>query len=235
MDKNQNGKSKTLLMVQLSLFSALIVILAFTPNIGYIPLGFTRATIIHIPVIIGSILLGPVSGGFLGGVFGLTSLIMSTVNPTVVSFAFSPFYSIGDIHGGWQSLIICFIPRILTGIVPYYVYKLVSRIMKNKNGEKTLSLAAAGISGSLINTLLVMNLIFLFYKDAYAFVNEKKVTEVYDFIVGIICINGIPEAIAASVIVTLICRVLFKTKITAGQGVLKNPLQNSIKNKEAAI
>ena len=45
-------------MIQVALFGAIIVILAFTPFLGYIPLGFTRATIIHIPVIIGSILMG---------------------------------------------------------------------------------------------------------------------------------------------------------------------------------
>ena len=54
--------SKTKGLVQMAVFSALIVILAFTPFIGYIPLGFTRATIIHIPVIIGSLMLGPKKG-----------------------------------------------------------------------------------------------------------------------------------------------------------------------------
>ena len=45
--------AKTLKLVQLALLGALIVVLAFTPFIGYIPLGVTRATIVHIPVIIG--------------------------------------------------------------------------------------------------------------------------------------------------------------------------------------
>lgn len=46
-------------MVQTAIFGAIIVIMAFTPFLGYIPLGFTRATIIHIPVILASLLLGP--------------------------------------------------------------------------------------------------------------------------------------------------------------------------------
>ena len=57
-----DGRSQTLGMVQVALFAALIIIMAFTPFLGYIPLGFTRATIIHVPVIIGSILLGPKKG-----------------------------------------------------------------------------------------------------------------------------------------------------------------------------
>ena len=48
----RKASAKTLGLVQLALLGALIFILAFTPFIGYIPLGFTRATIVHIPVII---------------------------------------------------------------------------------------------------------------------------------------------------------------------------------------
>ena len=99
-------------MVQVALFAALIIIMAFTPFLGYIPLGFTRATIIHIPVIIGAIVLGARKGAILGFVFGLTSLINNTMNPTATSFVFSPFYSLGEIHGGLGSIIICFLPRI---------------------------------------------------------------------------------------------------------------------------
>lgn len=46
-------------MVQVAIFGAVICVMAFTPFLGYIPLGFTRATIIHIPVIIASLLMGP--------------------------------------------------------------------------------------------------------------------------------------------------------------------------------
>ena len=106
------SNTPTLSMVQLAMFSAIILAMAFIPGLGYIPLGVTRATIIHLPVIIGSLLLGPKKGAFLGGVFGLTSLINNTFSPTVTSFTFSPFYSGGN---PW-SLVICFVPRILIGI-----------------------------------------------------------------------------------------------------------------------
>ena len=110
--------AKTRGLVQLAIFSAIIVVLAYTPFIGYIPLGFTRATIIHIPVIIGSLMLGPKKGAVLGGVFGLTSFINNTINPTVTSFVFTPFYNLGEYSGGIGSVIICFLPRILIGVVP---------------------------------------------------------------------------------------------------------------------
>ncbi|MCI5995739.1 MAG: ECF transporter S component [Blautia sp.] len=203
-----NTSQSTLGMVQVALFSALIIILAFTPFLGYIPLGFTRATIIHIPVIIGSLMLGPKKGAFLGLIFGLTSFINNTINPTATSFVFTPFFELGEVHGGIGSVIICFIPRILVGVVPYYVYKGMYRL----TDKQTLSLALAGLSGALTNTLLVMNLIYLFFRDAYAAANHVATEAVYSFILSIIGINGVPEAIVAAILVSLICRILFRTK-----------------------
>lgn len=205
--------SKTLGMVQVALFGAIIVILAFTPFLGYIPLGFTRATIIHIPVIIASIMLGPKKGAALGGVFGLTSLINNTINPTVTSFVFSPFYSLGEVHGGLGSIIICMVPRILVGVVPYFVFKGLMKVMKEKNNGNVVALGAAGLAGALTNTLLVMNLIFIFYRDAYAAANNVESSVVYKFILGVIAMNGIPEAIVAAILVACICKILMKTKM----------------------
>ena len=119
MEKNNN---KTLGLVQLALFSAIIIVMSFVPFLGYIPLGFMNATIIHIPVIIGSVILGYKKGAFLGFLFGLSSLIGNTTRPNLTSFVFTPFYAVGDSSGNFLSLIICFVPRILVGIVPYFVY-----------------------------------------------------------------------------------------------------------------
>ena len=176
-------------MVQTAIFGAIIVIMAFTPFLGYIPLGFTRATIIHIPVILASLLLGPKKGAGLGFLFGLTSFINNTMNPTVTSFVFTPFYNLGEFSGGIGSILICFVPRILVGVVP------------------------SGISGALVNTLLVMNMIFLFFREAYAAANEVAVQAVYGFILSVIGINGVPEAIVAGILTFFIGRVLMKKNI----------------------
>lgn len=187
-------------MVQTALFAALIVALSFLPFIGYIPLGFTNATTIHIPVILGSILLGPKRGAVLGGVFGLTSLINNTLYPKVTSFVFTPFFSGGVAEGGIGSLVICFVPRILVGIVPYYVYKFLSR----KDKRRPLALAVAGFAGSLTNTLLVMNLIYLLFGEQWAAAQGKASEFLYGIILGVIGINGVPEAIVAAVLTVLV-------------------------------
>ncbi len=203
-----NISKKTLATAQLTVFSAIIFLLAFTPFVGYIPLGFTRATIVHIPVIIGSIVLGPKKGAFLGTLFGFTSLIMATFQPTVTSFVFSPFYSVGGINGNFFSLIICFVPRILVGIIPFYVFLFLDRRLNSKKRGQFISLSIAGIAGSLTNTLLVMNLIYFFFKDSFALVNHVEVSALYRLILSLIGINGIPEAIVAAILATLITRPL---------------------------
>lgn len=122
------SSKKTFEMVLTALFTAIIIIMAFVPYLGYINLVVIKATLIHVPVIIGSIVLGPKKGGFLGFVFGCTSLINNTFNPSLLSFAFSPFYSVGEIGGNFFSVIICFVPRILVGVVPY-LYMLELKIV----------------------------------------------------------------------------------------------------------
>lgn len=199
-----NISKKTLATAQLTIFSAIILLLAFTPFVGYIPLGFTRATIVHIPVIIGSIVLGSKKGAFLGTLFGFTSLIMATFQPTVTSFAFSPFYSVEGINGNFFSLIICFVPRILVGIIPFYVFSFLNERLNSKKRGQSISLSIAGIAGSLTNTLLVMNLIYFFFKDSFALVNRVEVSALYSLILSLIGINGIPEAIVAAILTTLI-------------------------------
>ncbi len=168
--------TKTKDMVTTAMFVAIILAMSFVPYLGYIPLGFMNATIIHIPVIIGAILLGPARGAFLGGIFGLTSMINNTFNPNLTSFVFSPFYSLGNVHGNFKSLMICFVPRILIGVVAYYVYTGIVKLVKKKKNDgkgSAAALAAAGAAGALTNTLLVMNGIYFLFGSSYANESEK--------------------------------------------------------------
>ena len=137
------------------------------------------------------------------------------MNPTATSFVFTPFYSVGEVSGGIGSLIICFVPRILVGILPFYVYKLAMyfRSKRGKSGVSNAGLILAGVTGSLVNTLLVMNLIFVFFREGYAAANDVAVSAVYTFILSIIGINGVPEAIVAGVLTLCIGRVLMKKNI----------------------
>lgn len=201
---------KTFSMVMTALFIAIIAVMTFIPNVGYINLIVIKATLIHVPVIVGSIVLGPKNGAILGTVFGLTSLIKNTMEPTLLSFAFSPFYSIGGIGGNGWSVVIALVPRILVGVVPYFVFKGIERLLKNIKGRRLFALPVACAVGSFTNTLLVMNMIFFCFKEEFAAAKEIAVETVYNVILGIIAANGIPECIVAVVIGTAVSMALLR-------------------------
>ena len=204
------SSKKTFEMVLTALFTAIIIIMAFVPYLGYINLVVIKATLIHVPVIIGSIVLGPKKGGFLGFVFGCTSLITNTINPSLLSFAFSPFYSVGEIGGNFFSVIICFVPRILVGVVPYFVYVGIKKLCKKKAAGDWIALPIAGVAGAFTNTLLVMNLIYICSSSEFASAKNIALDAVYGVILTIIATNGVPEAIVAAVLTTVIGKVLIK-------------------------
>lgn len=200
---------KTLGLVQTALLGAIIFILAFTPSLGYIPLGVVNATIIHVPVIIGSLILGPKRGAVLGFLFGLSSMILATTSPALTSFLFSPFLSAGiSPLGPLWSLIICFIPRILVGVVPYYVYHAIKKALHNKKGSDATGLLVSGIAGSMTNTLLVMGLIYVLFGHAYADAIGISYNALFAAILSVIAVNGVLEAIVAAVLAGAIVKAL---------------------------
>ncbi|KAF1295669.1 ECF transporter S component [Enterococcus sp. JM4C] len=191
-----------------AMFLAIMILLAVTP-LGFIPIGPINATTMHIPVIIASIILGPKIGGSLGGIFGVISLIRSTVIQTPLSFVFSPFIPvIGTDTGSWKALIIALIPRILIGVVPYFAYHGINKLMKNKG--QSVSLFIAGLLGSLVNTVLVMNLIYFLFQSDYAQVISKGGSAVYAAILAVILTSGVPEAIVAGIATAGVCAVLLR-------------------------
>jgi uncharacterized membrane protein len=163
-----------------------------------------NATIVHVPVIIGSLLLGPKMGALLGFMFGLGSFVRAVISPTVMSFCFTPLIPApGTDSGSLWALAICFIPRILTGVVPYYVNRFLAG---NGNGavRKYIAAFSAGVAGSLTNTLLVMNLIYVIFGPQYALAIGKAAELVYSLILTVIIVHGIPEAITAGLLSSVI-------------------------------
>ena len=208
-------QTKTLEMAQLALLATLVVLLAFVPYIGYIriPILAIQATTIHIPVIIGSILLGPKAGAVLGGIFGLTSLINNTFQPGITSFCFSPFIQIGEDMGGSPlALIVCFVPRILCGVVPYFVYTAMQKHAKDPQKKQKVSLMVSGVCGSMTNTILVMSMIYLFFGAAYAEARNIAFEAVIGVILSVVAINGTIEAIVAALIAAAVSTALLKSR-----------------------
>lgn len=202
---------KTFDIVLTAFFLGIMILMSVVPFLGFIPIGPLNATILHVPVIIGSVILGPRLGAFLGTSFGVMSVINATTRPSALSFVFSPFIPIiGTSHGSWKALIVALVPRILVGIVPYYVYKFGQRFLKGKTNS--IALFIAGIAGGLTNTLLVMNLIYFLFKDSYGQIIKKGADQVYGAILAVIATQGVPEAIVAGILTAAVASILLRLR-----------------------
>lgn len=198
-----NTRNKTRKLTLLGVLIAVQIVLTMI-NIGLIPLPIIKGTILHIPVIVGAVLLGPAEGIILGAAFGILSVITNTIQPGLTSFVFSPFVTVGNTNGNFLSLIVAIVPRVLIGITAYYSYKLVRKV----DQTKIFSYATAGIVGALTNTIFVMGSIYIFFGQQYAAAQQMAFSELFKAIMLVIAGNGIPEAIAAAIIVPAICKPL---------------------------
>lgn len=195
-------KTNVRLLTQMALLTALMLVMAFTP-LGYIPLPFMNATTMHIPVIIGACLLGPKMGGVLGGLFGITSVVRATISPNLTSFVFTPFYSFSpEFHGSWTSLIVAIVPRILIGVCAGLVFIGLKKLIHNE----TISLAVSGFVGSMVNTIGVMGLIYLLFGEQYAAAGGTDPSLLLGVIMGVVGLNGVPEAIIAAVLTAAVSK-----------------------------
>ena len=198
-------KRDTRWMVCVALMAAIVIVLANTP-LGMIQLPVIKATTVHIPVIIGAVLLGPLAGGILGGVFGICSLVSNTMAPTLLSFAFSPFMSTTGLPGVLKALWISVGCRILIGVVSGWLWKLFEKVHLNQ----TIALPITGFVGAMVNTVTVMGSIYLLFAQQYAQAQNVGVTAVWGLIMGTITASGIPEAIASAVLVLALGKVLLR-------------------------
>ena len=204
-------KHDTRFMVSVGLMAAIVIVLANTP-LGMIQLPIVKATTVHIPVIIGAILLGPMAGAILGGVFGVCSLISNTMAPTLLSFAFSPFMSTTGIVGAIKAIWVSVGCRILIGLAAGWLWRLLKKIKLNQ----IVALSITGFVGSMVNTVAVMGSIYLLFAQQYAQAKDVAVTAVWGLIMGTVTASGIPEAIAAAVLVAVVTKVLLKSRLIRG-------------------
>lgn len=189
---------RTIKMVQLALFTAIIILMAFTP-IGYIKTFGLEISLIIIPVTVGAIIMGPASGAILGGVFGITSFIQC--------FGLSPFGAMLLSINPFGTFILCLIPRILTGWLAGVIFVG----LKKGDKTKTISYALANLAGPLLNTVLFMTtLVLFFYRTDFiqGIASSFGTTNVFAFVVALVGVNGLVEAGLSLVAGTAITKTL---------------------------
>ena len=191
-------KRDTRWLVLLALFIAIEIFLNVT-GIGLIPLPLIKASTLHIPVIIGAVLMGPLAGGVLGGVFGLCSIWSNSTAPGLLSFAFSPFLATSA-AGAVKTIWIAFGCRVLIGVVAGWLWIILKKLRVND----LVALPVVGAAGALTNTGLVMTSIYLLLSPEFAAAKNIAMEAVLGGVMAIVAANGVPEAIAAAVLVTAI-------------------------------
>lgn len=122
---------------------ALAIVLSFTP-LGMIPVPnpTEAATTLHLPAIVGGVLAGPVVGGLVGLVLAISSWYQFS--------ATFLYFADGNLA---LALLAAFAPRVLIGVVSYYVYRLLRHWPVPAAG-------AAGLAGTLTNTVGVLGSLY---------------------------------------------------------------------------
>lgn len=194
-----NRKKRTQRLTLAAFFVAIEIVLGVTP-LGFIPVGAISITTMHLPVILAGMVLGPGYGAMTGFVFGMISMIRATMSPGLTSFCFSPFITVGGVSGNFWSFVIALGPRMFLGWFSGVMFRM---LKKHTNDIAAASVTAA--ANTLIHTLLVMGLIWVFFGTEYASAAGISVGAV---IVAVLASNGILEIILAAVAIPALVRAL---------------------------
>ena len=193
-------------MAELAVLTAIVLLMAFTP-LGYLPTPWgIQITMIVIPVAVGSIILGPKAGAFLGLVFGLTSFANAFSTP------FGQLMLSASVPATAWVLIV---DRILVGLVPGLVYQLFAGRASGK--VRTFGVAFCCFLTPVVNTFLYIVFNWLLFRETWL---SSSMTENYTgnggfsllfFMLAMVAVNGISEAIAGTIIGSAVCTALQKT------------------------
>jgi uncharacterized membrane protein len=175
------------------MLSAVSIVLGAT-GYGFIPLPMAKATILHIPVIIGAILEGPIVGAMIGFFFGMFSLIQNYAAPSSI---FSPAF---------QNPIVSVLPRVLIAVTAYYSYKF----MLGRN--ESIKVGVGAVIGTITNTFGVLTTIYLLYPNLAFLKPGAGSQSAAKIIYGIALTNGVPEVVVATIITVPVVMALKKIK-----------------------
>lgn len=187
-------KQKLNRLVMCALFSALIVVMTFTPYLGYISVGPIEITTLHIVAIFAAVAIGPKYGAIVGGVWGATCIVRA------IQMGFAPF----------ANPLVSLVPRVLVAIVAGLVFLGLSKT----KCPKAISLVIATLSGTLTNTVLVISALHIF--GGFESLLGAAAAALETIILTLIGTNGLIELVSALIVVPSLYMAterFFKSKI----------------------
>lgn len=201
------NQSKTQKLTITAIFVAIILLQSFVPFLGYITIfpALPAITTLPLTIAIFALLMGPGYGTTLGLLWGLISLYRAYTQPgSIVSLML------------FQNPLIALIPRIAAGFIPGYIGKFIKNA-KVSSKKAIFGYTLGGLSASLTNTILVILLTSIIFKNSDKLIHYLGGVQGSALIVVLmvaLAANGIVEAIFTGIftpiIVTPLKRVLNK-------------------------
>ena len=196
MAKNQTKLTR---LVLLGLLTAILFVMSYTP-LGYLKIFGIEITFNVIPVAIAAIALGTPGGATVGAVFGLTSFLQCVQGT-------SPFgatlLSINPVF----TAVLCFLPRILAGLVSGAVHKPLS----TKLGKKTPCFIT-GFLSAFLNTLFFMTVLIVLFGNSDYIMGMRNGANLIVFVCTFVGINAVFEILASTLISGAVGNALYKAK-----------------------
>lgn len=172
-----------------AMFLAIILVMTFTPYVGYIQIGPISFTLIHLPVLIGAALFGWKRGLLYGLFFGAGSLIKAMTMPGTIDFLFfNPLVSI--------------LPRMIFGLLAGLLFSLLRKFKAFY--QKGIVMPIGAFLLTVIHTFLVLTVLFLIYRIELNEFLQSDIQYIGFALGGLITLGAIVEAALAFIIVPLI-------------------------------
>ena len=188
-----------LTLVQLAMLICIQLVMKAI-GLGSVPVGPLYMSFLTLPIAVAAIIIGPAGGAITGAVFGLVSFKDALTGGSVMT---STLLGVSPIH----TFILCVVTRTLMGFLTGVVYSLVKKF----DHKRTWSLFVGSIAAPLLNTLLFMGYICLvFYHTDYVqnLVNTLGVSNPFSFVVALVGLQGLIEAVAVGVVGGIVCKAL---------------------------
>ena len=197
MTNTKNVKDSTLYITQVAMLIAIELVMRVL-GLGNVPVGPLNMSFMTVPTAIGAILLGPLAGVILGGVFGLTSFWDALSGKSVMTGTFLQLSPV-------NTFILCVVMRMLMGLCTALIYRAVKKI----DPTKVVRYFIGAICAPLLNTFFFMGFICLvFYNTEYIqnLVTKLGVSNPIAFVIALVGTQGLVEAVVCAVVGGLVAK-----------------------------
>ena len=187
---HRNKKYDVRFLTQLALLVAVEMVMKAI-GLGSVPVGPLYMSFLTVPIAVGAIVLGPMAGVILGGVFGFVSFLDAVKGASIMT---SNLLAVSPVH----TFVLCFGMRVLMGLCVGFVYKGMAAVCKNS----TVNCFVTSLCAPLLNTLFFMGYIVLaFYHTDYiqSLASSRGAASPVVFVAALVGVQGLVEAVVCSV------------------------------------